>query len=189
MKRTTPLLALLILMATAVVALAQPPRGERPWRQHKNPREMTEAFRLYKLTEYLELSEDQTAKIFPLIAAHKKAREEGREAMNEKMDSLRELVDEEKWGEAAKLADAIQDLRAEHMKRMQKEQSELRKLLSDEQRAKFALFDQRWDLHLKEMGEKVKRFKGPRGDCDQEGPHGPRGDCDQEGPHGPHGGR
>ncbi len=191
-------LTTLLLMLTGTLALAQPSRGERPWRQQRNPEEMTEAFRLYKMTEYLELTEEQTARIYPQIAAMKKGREEHREQMRAKMKELRELVEEEKWSKAAKLGDELHAMKETQMTAAHEAHGELLKMMSDEQRAKFMLFEQRFNRHLRRVGERMKgRRGGPGGPGGPThggpppggpGGFGPGGECDQDGPHGPRGG-
>ncbi len=172
MKRMMTLTALLILMFTATLALAQPPRGERPWQGKRDPGKMTEAFRLYKMTEYLELSEEQTAKVYPRIAANKKQSEEHFELMKEQMNKLRELVEEEKWGKAAKLSEEIHAIKVEHMAARNAEHLEMISLLSDEQQAKFMLFEHRFKRHLKKMGEQMRGPRGPGGPGGLGGPGG-----------------
>lgn len=200
MKRSTLSLTLAaLLLAAATVAMAQPrgPRGpkapcapERPWQGKHNPREMTEAFRLYKLTEYLELTEDQTAKLFPRMAAARKVHEEGMDNVREKMKELRRLVKTEKWSEGAKLAAEIHAMRGEAMQKHHEAMGDLMKLLTDEQRAKFALFEQRFQGHLQRVGERMHAraplphgAPGMPGDCDGDGPHGMRGPGSPGGPH------
>lgn len=172
MKRTI-ILAALLLMITSTLALAKPQRGEHPWRGQRNPKEMTEAFRLYKMTEYLELTEEQTAKIYPRIAAMKNEREEHGKQVKAKMKELRELVKEEKWSKAAKLADALHEMREQQMTAAHAAHGELMELMTDEQRAKFMLFDQRFNRHLRQVGEKMKgRSGGPDGRPHDGPPHG-----------------
>ncbi len=170
MKRMMTLTALLILMSTAPLALAQPPRGEQPWQGKRDDGKMTEAFRLYKMTEYLELSEEQTATIYPRLAANKKLADEHFKQMKEQMRELRELVDEEKWGKAAKLSEEIHTMKLEHMAAVDAGHVEMMALLSDEQQAKFMLFEHRFKRHLREMGE---RMRGPGGADRPDGPGGP----------------
>jgi len=200
MKRSTLSLTLAaLLLATAAVAMAQPaaprapraPRSpERPWQGKHNPREMTEAFRLYKLTEYLELTEDQTAKLFPRMAAARKAHDESMDEVRQKMKALRQLVKTEKWSEGAKLAAEIHAMRGEAMRKHHEAMGDLMKLLTDEQRAKFALFEQRFQGHLQRVGERMHAraplppgAPGTPGDCDGDGPHGMRGPGGPGGPH------
>jgi Spy/CpxP family protein refolding chaperone len=186
MKRSTLSLTLAALLLTlAVSAMAQPdaPRarrgGERPWRGKHSPREMTEAFRLYKMTEYLALTEEQTAKLFPRMAATRKAHEEGMDKVRDKMKELRQLVKTEKWSEGAKLAEEIHALRGEQMRKHHEAMNDLMRLLTDEQRAKFALFEQRFQGHLQQVGERM-HARAPRAP----GAPGRPGICDEDGPHG-----
>lgn len=172
MKRMTTLAALLILMITTTLAMAQPPRGERPWQGKRDPGKMTEAFRLYKMTEYLELSEEQTSKIYPRMAANKKDAEAHFEQMQEQMKTLRELVDEEKWSKAAKLGEEIQALKLEHMAARNAAHSEIMELLSDEQKAKFMLFEHRFKRHLKQVGERMGHPGKPGAKGGRGGPGG-----------------
>lgn len=190
MKRSTLSLTLAALwVAVAAVAMAQPepprapraPRGpERPWQGKHDPREMTEAFRLYKMTEYLELTEEQTAKLFPRMAAARKAHEEGMDQARAKMKELRELVKKEDWAKGAKLAEEIHALRGEQMRKHHEAMADLTKLFTDEQRAKFALFEQRFQGHLQRVGERM-HARAPRMPG---GPGGPGPMWDGEGPHG-----
>ncbi len=196
MKRSTLSLTLAALLLTmAATAMAQPdaPRArraaERPWQGKHNPREMTEAFRLYKMTEYLELTEEQTAKLFPRMAATRKAHEEGMDKVRDKMKALRQLVKTEKWSEGAKLAEEIHALRGEQMRKHHEAMNDLMQLLTDEQRAKFALFEQRFQGHLQRVGERMHSRQAPGMGAmrDGDGPHGyaPHWDNDDDGEDGP----
>ncbi len=196
MKRSTLSLTLAaLLLAVAATAMAQPApcrADERPWRGKQNPREMTEAFRLYKMTEYLELSEEQTAKLFPRMAAVRKAQQEGMDKVREKMKELRQLVKKEDWAKGAKLAEEIHAMRGEQMRKHHEAMGDLMKLLTVEQRAKFALFDQRFQGHLQRVGERMHaRHPGARdmrGMRDGMGPHGRTSlgdDMDDDGDDGP----
>ncbi len=174
--RKLTLTLLVVLIAGA--AFAQPP-GIKGWRgdrdDHRPPREMLEAFRLFKLTEELELSEEQTTKIYPLLAEANNDREKGHEAIQEKMKELRELLDEEKVDEkkAAKLAMDIHEMRGEFHEKNHAAQTKLLELLDDGQKAKFMLFEQRFERHLRDVKERVHdRFGGDR----RPGPPGMRGD-------------
>jgi len=165
-------LTLLIVLVAGTV-LAQPP-GPRSWRGDRDfdrpPKEMIEGFRLFKLTEELELTEEQTAKIYPLLAEMNKDRDRQREAMQEKMKRLRDMLDDEKIDarKAADLAMEIHKSRLEMLESQHAKQTKLLSLLSDEQKAKYMLFDQMFDRHLRNVKERMhERFgwdgPGPRG--------------------------
>jgi Spy/CpxP family protein refolding chaperone len=163
---------LIILVASA--AFAQP-RGPRSWHGEgdfdRPPKEMVEAFRLFKLTEELELTESQTVKIYPLLAQTNKERESQHEALQAKMKELRDLLDEEKVDDrkAAKLAMEIHNERMEVQARQHQMRSELLDLLDDEQKAKFIIFEHGFQSHLRGVKERMhERFDGERGNFDKE---------------------
>ena len=86
------------------------------------------ALAVYVLHEAVE-------KIYPAIAEMNRVREEHREAMQEKMKKLHELIEEEKTKDAAKLADEIHELRGEMHAAMHENEGKLMQMLSEEQRA------------------------------------------------------
>ncbi len=174
--RKITLTLIIVLMAGA--ALAQPPGG-KSWRGENEfdrpPREMIEAFRLFKLTEELILTEEQTTKIFPMLAELSNAREENQETLREKMKELRDLLDEDKVDErsAAKLALEIHDMRYENHEAHHKTQTRIMDVLDDEQKAKFVLFEQSFERHLRSVKERMHdRKDGDR----RPGPPGGRPD-------------
>ncbi|MBC8366068.1 periplasmic heavy metal sensor [bacterium] len=170
--RKITLTLIIVLMAGA--AFAQPP-GRKSWRgeneSERPPREMIEAFRLFKLTEELELTEEQTTKIYPILAELNNSREESQKAMREKMKELRDLLDEEKVDDrsAAKLALEIHDMRYENHEAHHKVQTRIMDLLDDGQKAKFVLFDQMFERHLHNVKERMHDRR------DGEGRPGPPG--------------
>jgi Spy/CpxP family protein refolding chaperone len=172
MKKLT-LITLILLVAGA--ALAQPGfRGkDRPWRQGEHPREMVESFKLFKMTEFLDLSEEQTTKVFPLMADMSKAQEQHREAMREKMQELRKMLRDEDASdrEAARLALEIHDLRGEIHARMHEMQGDLMDLLDDEQKAQYIVFENRFEDHVRGLKERMHEG-GRRGDASRGGPRG-----------------
>ncbi|MEZ4397833.1 MAG: hypothetical protein R3C71_13080 [Candidatus Krumholzibacteriia bacterium] len=189
MKRNTLTLTLVAgLLLVAATALAKPNKpGDQYWRQMKDPREMTEAFRLYKMTEYLELTEDQTAKIFPRMAALRKAQDESMDQIRDKQKELRELVDKEDWSKGAKLADEIFAMKGAQMQKQHQAMDEIRKLLNDEQRAKMALFERRFAGHMERMHERFQGDGPGMGPGMGAGPHWNDDDDDMPPPRRPRG--
>lgn len=134
-------------------------------------REAMEAFRLFKLTEYLELSEEQTSKIYPRMAAINKLRDEQRETTQAKVDELEDLVKNDRIKKAAKLARELNESRWEHMQLLHEKEQEIFELLSDEQQARFVLFQKQFRGHLRNVKEKMKHRQMNRPGA----PRGPRG--------------
>lgn len=182
MRRTLILTALCLMMIAPVSDARRAKRG-KAW-EGRPPREAIEAFRLYKLTEYLELDEDMAAKVYPRLAAIDAKRDEFAKARREMMKELREMMSKDKpnYSKAAGLAEKIRGLRIENHQRMEQLHDELFGLFNDEQKAKFVLFQTRFERRLKEMANKAGKHGGRP---DRHG--GPDG-CDGPGGPGPHGG-
>lgn len=185
----------LILLALPVLALAQggpggcatpmfcgpgAHAGHGGHGQGRHAGEMVEAFRAYQLTEYLSLSEEQTAEIYPKLAAMNEEREEHRELIREKMEELGELLEgkEPDTAKAARLARDIHQLRGEHQDRMFAAQENIMDLLGDEQQARYVMFRAHFQKHLNSVRDRVRGRVGHRGSGglrDGQGPHGRSG--------------
>jgi len=170
MKKLT-LITLMLLVAVAAFAGPGFRGKDGPWRHGENPREMVQSFKLFKLTEFLDLSEEQTTKIYPLMADMNKEMDEHREAMREKMQELRKALkdDDVSDREAARLAMEIHDMRGEQHEAMHEMQGKLMDLLDDEQKAKFVVFESRFEDHVRGIKE---RMHDRRGDGDGPGRKG-----------------
>jgi len=157
-------LALLIVLIGGA-ALAQPGPGkwhDRP-DMDRPPGEMIEGFRLFKLTEELQLTEEQTVNVYPLIAEMNRQRDKSHEAIDAKMRELRALLDGDKadMRKAAGLAMDIHKMRGEQAMEHHAAQGKLLGLLSEEQKARFVLFEQMFNRHLREVKERMReRFDG-----------------------------
>jgi len=156
MKKITLTLFIVLLAGAAIAQPAPRSRHDRP-DFDRPPREMLEGFRLFKLTEELELSEEQTAKIYPLIAEMNKERDENHEAVEAKLKALKEMLAQDKVDAraSAEAAMEIHAMRGEWMQRHHAMQAELLDLLDDGQKAKYVLFDKQFDRHLRGVKERI----------------------------------
>jgi Skp family chaperone for outer membrane proteins len=123
--------------------------------------QMVEAFRLYRLTEYLALTETQTAKIYPKLAEMQRVREEHMEAMREKMDALAEMLEADKVqaDKAAGQAREIRDLQSEHFTRMHALEGDLMGMLDQEQQAKYVIFESHFQKHLNRVARRLENVR------------------------------
>jgi len=82
-----------IVLVPMMIIMAQPPRGDWDKGDKKNMKTMN----IWKLTEELELSEEQAEKFFPKFRAQQdkmeKLREEGKESLKPIFESLKEGKD------------------------------------------------------------------------------------------------
>lgn len=166
----------MLIVLIAGTAMAQPGRDSRHERPDfdRPPREMLDGFRLFKLTEELGLNEDQTAKIYPLLAGMNREFEKQQEVVQAKVKELRSLLAEDKMDthKAAGLAMDIHRLRGEISDRHHAIQGKVLDLLDDEQKATYVLFDQMFDRHLREVKERMhERFGDKRGHFDASPEH------------------
>jgi len=137
----------------------QPLRHQDAKRVHDRLRLM----RMWKLTEYLNLDEETSAKLFPILNRY----DDQRLALNEervgqlkeiKAELDKETPDEKKLGQ---LLTKAEELRLKMEKINQDEWNELKKVLSVKQQAKMLLFYRNFDRELYRMMRERKIVHQP----------------------------
>ena len=128
--------------AKARAGQAQRFRGRRADPQRM--RERLSAVKIWKLTEYLDLSEEQAGKFFPRTQEHQKEIDKlGQQQRQHYKDFQRKIDDgnvsardvDRYVAETTRLDKALIELRAKHIQG-------LKDILTDEQLARFAVFDE-----------------------------------------------
>ncbi len=129
-------------------------RMQRPGRpQDTDPRmrRRLNTVKMMKLVEYLDLSEEQAEKFFPRSREHQKEADEINRQRRELYERLQEKIDEENvsardldryLAEMARLDKAHIDMRARHIQ-------SLKDILTDEQRARFAVFNEHFRRQIR----------------------------------------
>lgn len=169
MKRT---MSVIILLALGWPLLAQPlPGPGRPGLDSLCPpdcppepreRKMLEAVRITRMTEALNLSQDQIARFFPKLKQldddHRQMRRRHRDLVTRLEKMMQREVGEKDL--RAKL-DSIDRLRQESMMRMDRIHRELDTVLTLEQRARWRVFEENFDDEIRRMvmQAKEKRFR------------------------------
>ena len=159
-----------VLLSAAPLAAQErlaPPREALPQaapRQRQAPAvERLEALRYERLQAALELSDEQTRALRRLVTANREALRESMEREQAAVQALErtlagEPVDEEAL---ARSLDAVEAARTD-MERLRREQIEgLSRVLTPEQRARYLLFNRRFDARLRELIEE-RRAPGDR---------------------------
>jgi Spy/CpxP family protein refolding chaperone len=124
----------------------------------QNPKEMVETIRIYKITEELDLSEDQSVRFFPKLKEMRTAHEEyiaSRRRLSEQLEGY--LKDPNKF--AKDIKSLVSELEAVETKLREKEtriKKEIGNILTPEQQAKYMLFQQRFNREMREMVGKAK---------------------------------
>jgi len=151
---TVAAVGLLWLLSPVSEAVAQPLAPAAP----KSPgvpegRRLIEAIKIWKMTEALNLDEDQAAKLFPKLAQLEASRREfqrrQRLLRNEMAELLKQrpLRDEEIKTRLDQLDRAETDFRGHE----QAIRGGLRSILSPEQQARFALFEDRFETEMRSV--------------------------------------
>ena len=187
MANWKPLFLLLAGVNIASLSGAPPPQTGTPWdgasglgihlprpgmTQRETPRhqrmgpgdralmaERIATMKIWRLTEYLELSSTEGEKVFPRIRQHEEEMQAHRAAMRELVDQYLEDM------EAAKLSPRDVDRFVEELSRLEKERidlrarhiTEMKDVMTEEQYAKFAVFEERFRRGLQMRLEEEMR--------------------------------
>jgi Spy/CpxP family protein refolding chaperone len=133
----TASLAVLALLVPVRAQEDQPGAGPAP-----RARENLITFKLMRMTQVLELTEEQTAKIFPTLTRMEREKFEISNRLNERMRALRALLQADK-PEEAKMTAAIGDIAALRLEIRNKDEeadSFLRENLTLKQYGRYTLF-------------------------------------------------
>lgn len=122
-------------------------------------RHLIETIRIWKMTEALDLNEDQAAKLFPRLAQLEASRREFQRRQRLLRDELagllkhRPLQDEEIKARLEQLDRAEADFRG----REQAIKGGLRSILSPEQQARLALFEDRFETEMRRVIQNLRQ--------------------------------
>lgn len=135
-----------------------------PMRMGKE-RKMLEAVRISRMTEALDLSEDQIAAFFPRL----RKMEENRRSLNRQRDELiaeleKTLAGAPKDAELKARLDQLDRIEEQKLRRSLADHAELDALLSIPQRAKLRVFNQRFEDEVRMMVRTIRerRMKHPK---------------------------
>jgi|UniRef100_A0A7V6CN24 Spy/CpxP family protein refolding chaperone len=145
------------LFSLAFILFAQPcPCPE----SNPHPRETIENLRLWRLTEELNLTEEQSAKIFPKWKKLRELREKRREEREKELEKLSELLlKKAKDDEIKKQVNMIKENDKKNREECEKLEEEIFSLLTPIQQAKYLLFHMNFEAKIKGMIKKLKRWK------------------------------
>ncbi|MEO0137762.1 MAG: Spy/CpxP family protein refolding chaperone [candidate division WOR-3 bacterium] len=126
--------------------------------EEKDPREIIEKVRIYKLTEELDLTEEQMTKLFPKLKAMRKDEQEFYRQRGTLIKELKNLLDEKAdEGEILKILNKLQELQKKRHETQLKEFEEIRQILTPIQQAKFIIFQEEFEREIRELIREVRR--------------------------------
>lgn len=130
--------------------------------EEKDPREIIEKVRIYKLTEELDLSEEQITKFFPRLKEMRKNEQEFHKQRGEIIQELKEIlkakVDEQK---IVKLLNKLQELQKKRIESQLREMEEIRQILTPEQQARFIIFQEEFEREIRDMIREIRGRRQP----------------------------
>ena len=153
-----------LLFCPFEAAFAQRPDGDicRPAKR-KEVKQLVENMYIWKLTEALDLSEEQATKIFPRLNKARKEKEELAKEANELMRKLKDALEEKAAGEAeTTLKETVAKLKDLRNAVKEKEEEEIKILeenLSVEQQAKLIIFQRTFRKRIGHMVDRAKEFR------------------------------
>ncbi|MBU0518531.1 Spy/CpxP family protein refolding chaperone [bacterium] len=158
----------LMLGLFAGIALANPPGvrarlanqpGPRPDKMQNSPKDRAEiqkrirTMKIWKLTDELDLTDEQAARFFPKLNVMEDQHDEIRKQMHESMQKLGQLVWDEdaKDSEIEKLLSTIEGLNSQEIAVRQQFRKDVEAILTPAQIGKMILFNQHFPEIVREM--------------------------------------
>jgi hypothetical protein len=133
----------------------------QPFEKREKIRKRIELIRMWKLTEELDLTEETGAKLFPILHKYDekwvKLKEEGRSIMKELRKALKDEATPDEEIEAAMEKVEKNALAASDVLRQRHE--ELKGVLSPRQRAKFIVFQRRFQREIRKIIAEARERK------------------------------
>ena len=124
-------------------------------------REILETMRMWKMTKALELTEEQSLKIFPKIYEFEKIKEEFGKKKLEILIELEKILKDNNPDQAkiSEMLDAMDKIESDIRAQEDKFKDELKAMLSPVQQAKFYIFMKNFEEDVKRMIAEVRGLK------------------------------
>ena len=151
----------MIIFSSVVFPAVQEQDNELQERLGPRTRENIVTLMLLRMTRFLELTEDQTAKIYPLISRVEKEKMMINQRIARQMQELRMILQEEEPDpEALKLRiEALKELRDELRSKDAEVEAQLQEILTVVQQARYLIFI---NVFTKELRENLERARNIR---------------------------
>ena len=162
MKTTLAAFALLLALLSHADVFAQPDHRNGPNRRNGPSQERLEMLKLWRFVDELEITEEQSVRLFPALSAHRRAVRDLQAKHRAVGEDLERLLQKEGVSDG-KLRDKMGDLRL-----LESQESELKSsfhkqlegLLSVRQQAQFQLFEGRFRGDLRGIVRQFRELEG-----------------------------
>jgi benzoyl-CoA reductase/2-hydroxyglutaryl-CoA dehydratase subunit BcrC/BadD/HgdB len=127
----------------------------------ENPRDIIEAYRVWKLTEALDLSEDQMPVFFARLRKVEERSADFKLEQRKALGKIAQLLDKKEADEddLARALARYEELKREHREEAARLRSEAVSLLNVRQRCQHAVFEERFRSELREMISRVREMR------------------------------
>ncbi|MCX7995857.1 MAG: hypothetical protein N3A65_08850 [candidate division WOR-3 bacterium] len=126
--------------------------------EDKDPREIIEKVRIYKLTEELDLTEEQMAKLFPKLKDMRKFESEFHRQRLELIHELKNLLEKKvNDQEIVKVLDKFQELQRKRYEAHLKEIESIKQILTPVQQARFIIFQEEFEREIRDLIREVRK--------------------------------
>ena len=150
--KTKTLIIIAMLVAFALVFAQPQAKGS------SQSRDRLLTIKMWKLTETLDLSDEQAAKLFPLLRKYQKTMDSINQRSRKLMQELRKLVGEN--ASDKKLLPVLNELESLNKKKAQAQDemwNTIKSILTVQQQAKYILFEQTFKRRMLELLRKSRR--------------------------------
>lgn len=137
-------------------------------------RDIIDAYRVWKLTDVLDLSEDDMPVFFSRVKKIGEAEAEHREAEREAVRRIDDLL--RRGAEEGELRAALREyeqMRVSHWNQIQRLREDAASMLSLKQRCQYAVFEERFRAEIRSMIQDVRKSRGVEGQAPGGEPQGP----------------
>ena len=159
----TTLALIMVLGLSGGKILAQPtppPQGEeRPMNQEQREelRKRIELIWMWKLTEELDLTKEEGAKLFPLLSTYEERKRELREENRRIVLTLKQMIDDgASEGDLKRTIKSLEDNNRKLKKVEAEGFSEIAKILSVEKQAKYIVFQEYFQREIHGLVQKAR---------------------------------
>jgi hypothetical protein len=165
-KRITGFMVFCLLATGLVfngpVAYAQFPEDEPSSEKRERIRKRIETLRMWKLTEELDLDEDTSARLFPVLSKYDKERAKLQHTIRKDIRELRRSLGSDQDADYQGMLDRLEKNHKEMQSIKDAEIKELKTILTAKQQAQYLLFHMQFKREMRRMIDN-SRGKGRRG--------------------------
>ncbi|UCC11697.1 MAG: hypothetical protein JSW02_10155 [candidate division WOR-3 bacterium] len=126
----------------------------------QDPRAIIEKIRIWRLTQELDLSTEQTAMLFPKLNELRKIEKTYNEQKRRILVELKDLLDRKASDEElTEVLSRYQEMNRQKMEVQIAKMAEIKKILTPVQQARYLIFEDEFNREIREMIKEVKKLK------------------------------